>query len=210
MNAEGRELVDYILVDGTPETPMNVRGKLELTRNKFFDLEVHALPIIAQSHTMLGANNMSEQDKHYIDYAELDLQNPNTEKRFRTEFDFYAALIRAAEDNADLVATQKRKITRHYHTVNALYNEIFYQSLNKYGSKTMGSNKEERIAWMETTYPALAKIKQLYDDFLEEVDIELERWKQYISAASRGLTAVEDSYKATGRFYDVRSGKYDS
>ena len=202
------ENVDCVTIDGSVYTPDRVAGYIKTWREKYFDLPLTAVPIVSISKYHRHADVLTENEKETLDHAFYDLESPASEHRFRTEFDFFAALIRASEDNANQVYQLKRKITMMYHRVHARYGDLFDMCQHDYGSKTMGGNKEERQSWFHMKYPALFEIDRAYEDFLEEIDIELERWDHFSAAASRQLTSTENSYKATGRLYDRKPGKY--
>lgn len=204
------ENVDCVTINGTPYTPANIKGSFDISRDRYFDLPLEAKPVVSESRRVRNPDRLSSEQREYLDSAPYDFDNSSTERRFRTEFDYYAALIRAAEDNADQLFQLKRRVTARSHIITARYREMFDMCVDKYGSKTMGTNQNDRKSWFHMKYPALAEISDLYTDFLEEINIELDRWQQFAAAASRGLTATEMSYRATGRLYDRHSGKYEN
>ena len=206
-----QKFVDYIVIDHEKVTPDQLDGRFTALRKDYFEREFIAAPIIPPSRNMSERelNRMSATERYQRDMSDYSFEGGrNADNRFLTEFDYYAALIRAAEDNADAVYTLKRNITRLSHIVDAQYSDIYNRCLSEEGRTNMGSNAEERRAWFNVTYPALTKIKMMYDDFIEEIDIELQRLDAFSKAASRSLSALELGYQATGRLYNNKSGKY--
>lgn len=210
-NLDGTEYYDYIILDGTKLTPNRVKGSIEATRKKFFDLEITAVPIISESQRLMRAQklSLSEEEIYQLDNSPYILtRGASGEKRFLTEFDYYSALIRAGEDNANTVARLKRTIIYRYSQVKQMYWTVYDNSFHIYGKEQMGKSEAERRAWFHHKYVALYDIKTMYEDFLDEIDIELERWESFVKAASRQLSSTEMSYQATGRFYNHKAGKY--
>lgn len=202
------ENVDYVVVNGVRMTPDNVRGRFQDYRKKNFDLPLVAAPIVRESERAINAGKLTETQRYQLDHSNYDLSRGAVgDSRFLTEFDYYAALIRAAEDNAFAVSRLKRNIHATYTVVHALYGKVYSFCLLDRG-KEMGSNSESRRAWFQANYPALYAIDSLYSDFIDEIDIELDRWQEYARGASRMLSAAEMSYSATGRFYNHRRGSY--
>ena len=202
------ENVDCVTINGNVLTVAHVNGMLNEVRRKYFDLDLVATPVVSVSRYARNAEELTETQKELLDNSPFEFDDSVGERRFRTEFDYYAALIRAAEDNADQIYQLKRKMTARVHVLTARYADLYDMCLHDYGSKTMGSNDKEREAWFHMKYPALFEIARTYENFLEEIEIELKRWEQFSSAASRQLTATETSYKATGRLFDRHSGRY--
>ena len=202
------ENVDCVTINGNVLTVAHVNGMLNEVRRKYFDLDLVATPVVSVSRYAHNAEEVTGTQKELLDNSPFEFDDSVGERRFRTEFDYYAALIRAAEDNADQIYQLKRKMTARVHVLTARYADLYDMCLHDYGSKTMGSNDKEREAWFHMKYPALFEIARTYENFLEEIEIELKRWEQFSSAASRQLTATETSYKATGRLFDRHSGRY--
>ena len=203
------ENVDCVTIGGNVYTLDNVMGRLENMRKRYFDLPLNAKPIVSESRFSRNADQLSAAEKEILDNAPYEFDESVGERRFRTEFDYYSALIRAAEDNADQIFQLKRMVVARLHIIQARYGDLYDMCLHDYGSQTMGKNANDRTSWFHMKYPALFEIERAYSDFLEEVDIELQRWEQFSASASRQLTATETSYKATGRLFDRRSGRYD-
>lgn len=206
-----RQNIDYVLVSGQKLTVDNIIGKINASRERYFDLELTAAPIIPVTRMMdpRRVARMTETEKIQYDTSDYSfVGGADSDKRFATEFDYYAALIRAAEDNADQVSMLKRRTIAEYHVIQAEYSRVYDRCLLDNGRKEMGSNTDERRAWFHMNYPALYEAESLYSDFIEEIDVELVRWQDFGKAASRGLSAVELSYKATGKLFTNRSGKY--
>lgn len=202
------ENVDYVLMNGQQMTPNNVRGRLDTYRKQYFDRPLVAAPIIRESERVIHPERLTETEKYQLDNSNYDLKRGAAgDKRFMTEFDYYGALLRAVEDNADAVFQLKRRIYRTYAAVHSLYGQIFNFCLSEYGS-SMGKNQPERVSWFQEKYPALYQIDELYDSFLDEIDIELDRWKEFSKSASRMLSSAELSYQATGRLFNHRRGQY--
>lgn len=202
------ENVECVTIKGTRLTPNHVEGKISELRKRYFDLPLYAAPVVSESKYSRHASQLTEAEKEILDNAPYDFDMSTGEKRFRTEFDYFSALIRASEDNASQVAQLKRKMTYTWHAIRARYADVYDMCLHDYGSKTMGANQQERTSWFHSKYPALFEIERAYSDFLDEIEIELERWDNFSAGASRQLTATEASYKATGRMYDRKPGKY--
>lgn len=208
-NGYERENIDYVYIKGTRYTPDKIRGVFEQQRKEYFDLELLAAPIVPLSNKMRNADKMTANEKMSIDNSYYSFEGGSeSDKRFMTEFDYYAALIRAAEDNADKVAVLKRRITAAYNVIEAERSRVYNRCLTEEGRKEMGTNSDERKAWFHTHYPALVEIRNLYSDFIDEIEIELTRWQDFSKAASRSLSATELSYQATGRLYTNKAGKY--
>lgn len=202
------ENVDYVLVNGQKMTPDNVRGRLDTYRRQYFDRDIVAAPIVRESERVLHPERLTETERYQLDNANYDLKRGAAgDKRFMTEFDYYGALLRAVEDNADAVFTLKRRIYRTYAAVHSLYGQIFNFCLTTHGAD-MGRNQQDRTAWFQEKYPALCQVDELYDTFLDEIEIELDRWKEFSKSASRMLSSAELSYQATGRLFNHRSGQY--
>lgn len=205
----GVENVDYVVINGRRLTPSHVEGSIAELRRKNFDLELVALPIVRESDRVIRPEDLTETERERLNNMVYDLSRGQVgDRRFHTEFDFYSALIRATEDNADKVAVLKRKVYAAYAAVNAKYGKLYNYCIVEHGLKEMGSNTEERHAWFQDKYPALAEINTMYDDFLGEVTIELERWQDFAKSASRGLSSTELSYQASGKLYNHKRGSY--
>lgn len=205
------EYVDFIYIDGSKITPERLAGSIKNRREIYFNLDLIATPIVAESKKVIRPERYTADELRQMDTAPYTLKGGvSAEKRFRTEFDYYAALIRACEDNADKIAILKRQIVQTYNLVHAMYVTQFDTCLNTYGKQVMGNSDAERHAWFHGRYPALFNIDTMLEGFLDEVDIELERWGQFAKAASRGLSATELSYHASGKLYTNKAGKYDA
>lgn len=205
----GIENVDYVLMNGQQMTPDNVRGRLDNYRRQYFDRPLVAAPIVRESERVIHPERLTDTERYQLDNANYDLKRGAAgDKRFMTEFDYYGALLRAVEDNADAVFTLKRRIYKTYAAIHSLYNQIFNFCLSTHGSSEMGRNQQDRTAWFQEKYPALYAIDDLYDSFLDEIEIELERWKEFSKTASRMLSSSELSYQATGRLFNHRRGQY--
>lgn len=207
------ENVDYVTVNGHHLTPDNVVGSISALRGEYFDLPLSALPIIRESDRLIRPERerLTDTEREMLDNSMYDLSRGQVgDRRFHTEFEYYSALLRATEDNADKVAVLKRRMYATYAAVHSIYNQVFNFCLMKYGKKGMGNSDVERKAWFQENYPALFRIDELYDNFLEEVDIELERWRDFAKAASRQLTSTELSYHASGKLNTNRRGEYVS
>lgn len=206
-----QEYIDYIFLDGIKQTPDRVTGSIRLSRDKYFDLELVALPIISESSRLLRPERerMTQEELYQLDNSPYILTHGSAgERRFLTEFDYYSALIRACEDNADQVFHLKREITRRYHMVEMEYWKQYDRCLSKYGKEVMGRSESERNAWFHQRYPALYEIHMLYEQFLEEIDCELERWQSFARSASRQLSSTELGYQSSGKLYTNKRGKY--
>lgn len=202
------ENVDYVLVNGQKMTPDNVRGRLARYRNEYFDRDLVAKPIVRESDRVIHPEKLTDTERYQLDNSNYDLKRGAAgDRRFMTEFDYYGALIRATEDNADAVFQLKRRIYATYAVVHSLYGQIFNLCLTT-KSAVMGKNAADRAAWFQEHYPALYMIDELYDNFLDEIEIELERWREFSKSASRMLTTAELSYQATGRLFNHRRGQY--
>lgn len=202
------ENVDYVLMKGQEMTPDNVRGRLERYRKQYFDRPLVAKPIVRESERVIRPERLTDTERDALDNSNYDLDRGAVgDRRFMTEFDYYGALIRATEDNADAVFQLKRRIYQTYAVVHSTYGQVFNFCLTEFGSE-MGKNAQDRQAWFQDRYPALYEIDELYDSFLDEIEIELDRWKEFSKSASRMLTTAELSYQATGRLFNHKSGKY--
>lgn len=204
------ENIDCVTINGIQLTPSGAVHRIQEARKNHFDLQLVASPIVRESERVRRSESLTDAQREQLDYAPYELTNGVAgEKRFRNEFDYYAALIRATEDNADQVFKLKRDTMRVSNLIHQRFSKAYDEALINYGRKEMGSNDAERKAWFRLKYPALNDIMIAYDDFLDEIDVELERWQDFSKAASRMLSATEMSYRSTGRMLDRRSGKYD-
>lgn len=204
------ENVDYVDVNGQKMTPDNVRGRLARYRTEYFDRDLVAKPIVRESERMLHPERLTETERYQLDNSNYDLKRGAAgDKRFMTEFDYYGALIRATEDNADAIFQLKRRIYATYAVVHSIYTQTFNLCLTT-KSDAMGRSAADKTAWFQEHYPALYKIDELYDTFLDEIEIELERWREFSKSASRMLTTAELSYQATGRLFNHKRGQYAS
>lgn len=208
-NNDGIENYDYVIINGHKLTPANVEGSIAELRRKNFDLPLVALPIVRESDRVIRPEDLTATEREALNNMVYDLSRGQVgDRRFHTEFDYYSALIRATEDNADKVARLKRKVSATFFAVNAQYGKLYNYCIMEYGLKVMGSNAEERKAWFQDKYPALVEINEMYDNFLDEVNIELERWQDFAKSASRALSSTELSYQASGKLYTHKRGNY--
>lgn len=207
--SDGVENVDYVIINGHRLTPANVEGSIAELRKKNFDLPLVALPIVRESARVIRPEDLTESEREALDNMVYDLSRGQVgDRRFHTEFDYYSALIRATEDNADKVSILKRKVYATYAAVHAKYGKVYNYCIMEHGQKHMGANAEERKAWFQDKYPALCEIDEMYDNFFDEVTIELERWQDFAKSASRGLSSTELSYQASGKLYTHKRGNY--
>lgn len=203
------ENIECVTINGKVLTPAIVERRLEEQRKLHFDLQLIATPIVSEAARARDRKHLTQEQCEALDYSPYNLSDDIvSERRFKNEFDYYAALLRATEDNADQVSRLKRNTVKIHTLVRQRYNEVYDDEMISTGRKNMGSNDAERSAWFREKYPALSKIYELYDGFLDEVQIELERWQDFSKAASRMLSATELSYRASGRLFDRGSGKY--
>ena len=199
---------ECVTVGDTVYTPASLEGHFRTARKKAFDLPITAVPIVSESQKWRKPERLTPEQKEQLDRSPYQFDDSIGEVRFKTEFDYYQALLRAVRDNSDIVYQLKRRITAQYHIVRARYNELFDQCYEEYGKDIMGKSEAERKSWFHMRYPALYEIETMFHDFLVEIDIELDRWEQFSASTSRGLTAVESSYKATGRLFNQHSAQY--
>lgn len=201
---------DYVSLNGLQLTPDNVRGRFIEYRETYFDRPLVAKPIVRESERVIHPERLTDTERYQLDHSDYDLENGAVgDSRFRTEFDYYGALIRAAEDNADAVFQLKRNIYATYAAVHATYNQTYNFCMTTHKAD-MGANAAAREAWFQEHYPALCTVDGLYSSFLDEIEIELDRWREFSKSASRMLTTAELSYQATGRLYTHKRGHYES
>lgn len=205
------ENVDCVTINGISITPAKAQSWVDEQRKKFFDLPLIATPIVAESKNVLHPEKLSAEKAYQLDTAPYILTGGvSGEERFHNEFDYLSALIRAVQDNADQLSKLKRRTIKAANTLRVRYNQCYNAAIVEVGLKTMGQNETVRNAWFNNRYPGLCQVCAIYDGFLEEINTELERWRDFGKSASRELTSQENSYRASGKMYDMRSGKYDA
>ena len=194
---------DFIYVGDSMLTVGLVEARFEEYRRQYFDQPLESAPVVEESKRGLRPENRTLEEQEYLDYAPYDFEDPVHEKRFQNEFDFHSALLRATAANTDRLFKLKRQISHDYYSVRAQYTELFASEYVKYG-KSMGGNDNTRQSWFLNRYPALAEINRLYEDFLSEVQIEIDRLQQFSASTSRALAATENSYRARGLLFDKK------
>lgn len=198
----GIENKDWIYQNYDRLTPEMVESRFEQYRSEFFDQPLTAYPVVPESAKQLRPEYLSDTQLEALDRAPYDFENAIDEPRFANEFDFYAALLRAVQQNTDRLFRLRRQITQEYYAVHGKYNDVFGWCMRKYGKQGMGSNAEDRKSWFLKEYPALARIDFLYEGFIDEIEIETDRCQQFGSSASRALSATESSYRSRGLLFD--------
>lgn len=188
------DYVDFIPTKTGALTLSQVEGMFEVYREKYFDLPLRQAPIISESERYEAVATLSDAEKQNMDNAYYNLEDPILDKRMKGKYEIYENTLLAVRSNVSTVLTGKRKITEASNEINRLYDRVFAVALSEHG-KAMGNSEQARKAWMRNRFPALANIKDAYNDFLDEFDIEVERLELFMQATSRALASYQDDAK---------------
>ena len=194
--------VDYVEIRGSVYTPEKLEGYIDTRRSDYFDRPLIATPIVSESARDIRADKLTETQRYALDTSPYEFNDTIGEKRFKTEFDYYSALMRAIQSNLDSIYLLKRSTAAQLRYVEATYAELYDDMLCT--NHDMGRNDKERRAAFRRRYPALVKCRQLLSDFYEEITIEEERLASFNQSASRLITSTESSYAAQGKMWNLR------
>ena len=194
--------VDYVEIRGSVYTPEKLEGYIDTRRSDYFDRPLIATPIVSEADRDIRADKLTETQRYALDTSPYEFNDTIGEKRFKTEFDYYSALMRAIQSNLDSIYLLKRSTAAQLRYVEATYAELYDDMLCT--NHDMGRNDKERRAAFRRRYPALVKCRQLLSDFYEEITIEEERLASFNQSASRLITSTESSYAAQGKMWNLR------
>lgn len=194
--------VDYVEIKGATYTPEKLEGYIETRRKDYFDRPFIATPIVSEADRDIRANKLTETQRYALDTSPYEFDDTIGEKRFKTEFDYYSALMRAIQSNLDSVYLLKRGTVAQLRYLEATYAELYDDMLSN--NPNMWRNDKERRAAFRKHYPALVKCCQLLEDFFEEIVIEEQRLASFNQSASRLITSTESSYAAQGKMWNLR------
>lgn len=189
------DYVDFIPTKNGSLTLNQVEGLFDVYRAKYFDLPLRQAPIIKESERFASVSTLSESEKAAMDTAYYNLEDPTLDSRMKGKYEIYENTLLAVRSNINTVLAGKRKITEDTNEINRLYDRVFSVAFAEHG-KAMGSSQDARKAWMRNRFPALVDIKDAYNDFLDEFDIEVNRLELFMQATSRALASYQDDARA--------------
>ncbi len=192
---------DYVIVRGQSYTIDGLRGHFEQIRRDAFGLQIEQYPLMHESDAAL--KKLDESEKYLYDSSPYNLSNPLADPRIKSRFEFMGNFLMGIGQAVDVVMTKKRQVTSEYSDVNSEWQRIYAQANQEYGSD-MGSSESKRNAWMMWRYPALATAYQLYGDFLDEIQTELDRIEMRRQITSRALSAFDSDAKQRNLFNDYK------
>lgn len=194
---------DYVEIYGDMYTPASLEGWITVQRDDVFDQPMLARPVVSEADRSIRPERLTATERESMDYSYYQFDDSVGERRFKTEFDYYTALMRAVQANVDRVLVLKRKTAAMLRYVSSEYTQLYDEARMRYGAD-MGKNDGDRRAWFRREYPALVKCRDILEGFLDEIGIEEDRLKQFSQSTSRMITSTESSFAAQGKLWNLR------
>lgn len=191
---------DYIYLDGKPVTPDSVNQLFDNIRKDVFDQPIRQVPVKRESEYALHPDRLSQSERYQLDTECYDLDTPTSDTRVRNQFQYFTYMLSGIGHNISKLSSRKRQVIAMRNEIESLYRRRYAQSLAKIGRKAMGSNADERDAWMRQQYPALCDIRDAADGMMQEVDCESERLDEMQQIVSRCITGMENDVRMRGEY----------
>lgn len=181
---------DYVVTQrGARLTPDQLSGRLDSYREKYFDMPLHSTPHHSEADRALKRPE-SESERYELDHAPYLLDDPIEDRRIRTDFEWYEECLLAVRSNISTVLTLKRRVKQASDAFTRRRDDQFAMSVETYGAD-MGRNDRMRDVWFRNRFKALVEICEMYQSFLDEIDIELYKMEGQEKDYSRALSALE-------------------
>jgi hypothetical protein len=191
---------DYVYIGNRAMTPDALRRRFDAIRDDVFDQPIRQVPVKRESQYALHPNRLSDSERYRMDTACYDLDTPTSDDRVRNQFQYFTYMLSGIGHNISKLAAKRRTVIGLRNEVESLYRRRYAQSLSELGRKGMGSNADERDAWMRTQYPALCDIRDMCDGMSQEIDCEYERLDEMQQIVSRCITGMEQDVRMRGEY----------